>query len=573
MRLYFSKNSKLFSTLICLSLFSTFSFILLLISTTYSYLNDYQQQQSMRICLPFSLNRISSTVHQKLSCQSLNYNLNQSKPFTSTSYNSDLNNIMSEIESTSTTQPQSNGIAQKEGELAEFLKNQKQLFLNDLKNDNADGWTIVMGNEAGDLDSIASSISYSYLSTVIGSKTVNKKSIPLILTPFNLMKLRPENILALNLASITDLKNTLLYPEEIPISTLDLFNKKGIKFSLVDHNKLLPQFGVNDNSVESIIDHHEDENQHLEKSVNPRLIINPIGSCSSLVTKYFKPFWEEFSTSKEANIPKEISTLLLSSILIDTSGLKPDRKATKIDYESASFLYPKSSLYNNDNSTSLVNGNAENNANENENSIIEFSQDGSNIPKDLIDLNNYLQNTKNDVSNLNTSELLLRDYKEYILSTSSLKFPSLKIGLSTVPLSLKKWLSSQSQNDFKIFKDQIDIYMNEKNLDLQGILTSFNNSQNKHKREFILIVRKSKQGAIQSQIEAQRILLELKNGLEDNTKYNEILNLQKWDKDNKGSVSSWEVFDKEMQVWKQGNAKSTRKQVAPILRDLIAQLQ
>ncbi|WWC73621.1 uncharacterized protein I206_107593 [Kwoniella pini CBS 10737] len=525
-----NRNSKFFC------IFISFAFIppLLLIIILINYLNE-----SMRICLPFSFSHISNKAHQHLSCQSKSkYSTNQiNRP-----YSTNLKGIMADL-------PISNGNGNgnnHEGKLAVFLTTQKQNFLNDLKKGDGKGWTVFMGNEAGDLDSIASSIGNAYLASTFNLK----KTIPLILTPQKLMSLRPENLLALKLSSIPI--NSLLHSEQLPIPTTEL-SSKGVEFGLVDHNRLLPQFGGG--KVSSIIDHHDDEHAHTDAEV--REITTPTGSCASLVTKYFQTKWKDtLNSSPSESIPAELATLLLSSILIDTTGLKPGRKATLDDYASASFLYPLSTL---DSAKFPTNGDADG-------GLVEFSTDGSNIPQDLITLTEALQDTKMDVSNLTTSELLLRDYKEYSLPTSSSSYPTLKVGLSTVPLGLKKWLSKET-NGFDSFLEAVDEYMADKTLDIEGILTSFNNGEGKHKRELAFIVRSG--GVIKTTQEAKKILEELKVGLEGSS---DLLNLSKWDKDNKGSTSAWESHGDVVLIWKQGNAKSTRKQVAPLLRDVVAKL-
>ncbi|WRT69773.1 uncharacterized protein IL334_006764 [Kwoniella shivajii] len=544
------RNSRLLCFLLSLSFIPPF----ILVFSLLAWLDE-----SMKICLPFSLNRISTQAHQSLSCQAKSYTSISSK-------GTGLKAIMSEVngDGISTGIKQGNGNGKQQGKLAGFLTSQKETFLDDLKKGNGNGWTVVMGNEAGDLDSIASSISYAYLSAALTAQ----RSVPLILTPANLMKLRPENLLAFELSSFP--VESLLHPEQLPISTTEL-SSLGVKFGLVDHNRLLPPFGdhTRDGTVESIIDHHEDEHSHLDAEI--REIQIPTGSSASLVTKHFMKEWKSSLSSSPAGqkgspIPSELATLLLSAILIDTTGLKPDRKATETDYQAASFLYPISTLSTtttpNPDNTSAVDSQQNGDGH-----IISFSTDGSNIPQDLTILTEKLQDTKMDVSSLTTSQLLLRDYKEYSLPTSSSEYPTLKIGLSTVPLGFKKWLSKEP-NGFESLLEETNEYMEEKTLDIEGILTSFKNGQGKSRRELALIVRRSG-GVIKSHEQANKVLKELKKGLETNS---DLLDLSKWDKDNKGAISAWENHNDQVVFWKQGNVKSTRKQVAPILRDLVASL-
>ncbi|KAG1908883.1 uncharacterized protein F5891DRAFT_31463 [Suillus fuscotomentosus] len=91
------------------------------------------------------------------------------------------------------------------------------------------------------------------------------------------------------------------------------------QFALVDYDVLDTRHASPTARVVAVIDHHEDEGQYKDTSTtNPR-IVEPAGSCSSLVTRLYQ-------SSSNLSIPPEMSTLLLSAILIDTRGLKDGAK-------------------------------------------------------------------------------------------------------------------------------------------------------------------------------------------------------------------------------------------------------
>jgi exopolyphosphatase len=376
----------------------------------------------------------------------------------------------------------------------------------------------------------------------------------MFMTPKSLMHLRPENILALKHANIPS--EVLIHPETLPngLTTKDL-TTQGVHFALVDMNRLLPNFGAG--TVDLIIDHHEDEGVHSDAE---RLIQVPTGSCASLVTKYFRPQWTAATSGPAGKsgspVPPELASFLLSAMVIDTAGLKSGGKAVETDYESASFLYPLSTFPASTPDTS----------DDGDISITSASP----VPQALTDFSNQLLEQKFDVSDLSTHDLLLRDYKEYILPTSSTSFPSLQVGLSTVPMALKKTLEKESEG-WSSYMKALDGYMHEKNLDIEGVLTTFKtDKKGKHKRELLILVRSG--GSIKTSEEAKRVRDELVEGLEAS---GEILELETWGekkslKLNKSAQEGEELLDSGFggrwgKVWLQGNDKATRKQVAPLL--------
>ncbi|WVR07994.1 hypothetical protein IAU60_005037 [Kwoniella sp. DSM 27419] len=521
------RSSRLFCILVSFSLIPP----LILILGLLKYLD-----RSMRICVPFSLHRVSKQAHNVLSCQPASVGGILRGNFTTSATVKGHHGEMS---------ASNGGGSANGGRLADFLRSQKEAFLGDLEEGKGSGWVVAMGNEAGDLDSLAASIAFAQLSSSLSAM----RTVPLILTPKAHMDLRPENNLALELSSVP--LDSLLHLEALPVPSTDLASR-GVKFALVDHNRLLPPFGAG--QVEAIIDHHDDEHAHLDASI--REIQVPTGSSTSLVTKHFSQAWKAALSrpgGKTASpIPTELATLLLTGILIDTTGLKPDRKATPTDYEAASFLFPLSTLATPDTEAELTS----------------FSSEGSRVPRVLTDLTTKLQDTKSDVSALSTYQLLMRDYKEYSLPTRSEAYPTLKVGLSTVPMGLKKWLDKESDG-WNTLLTEVDGYMSEKTLDMEGILTSYkSDKKGQSRRELALTIRSG--GVVKSHEDAQAILNELGDGLEAS---GEVLGLAKWNKTDlpKGAFSN-AADGRWTRVWKQENVKATRKQVAPLLRDLTAKL-
>ncbi|KAG8774724.1 Exopolyphosphatase [Serendipita sp. 397] len=318
--------------------------------------------------------------------------------------------------------------------LDNFLRERKASFLSDLYAGSANEWIVVTGNEAGDLDSIASAIGYAFLSS-------DAKIIPFIQTKRSDLHLRPENILAFSLASLDT--SHLLTASDIDRG-IQAYN---CSYILVDHNRILPTCN---GTVLGVLDHHEDEGFH--KDAKPRTI-QPVGSCASLVTVHFKQRLQSATSGELA----DIATLLLSAILIDTGGLKAGGKATDVDFEGAELLVPQTGIA----STS---------------SMVEIRKKP---PSSLDALSHRLAQTKSSVDHLSTSDLLRRDYKEYSIA-------GLQIGLSTVPIGLKFLV----KRDIRGFWSDIDSWITDRSLDILGVLTTYRSKRkNKHRRQLLFLVR------------------------------------------------------------------------------------
>ncbi|KAE9395429.1 DHH phosphoesterase [Gymnopus androsaceus JB14] len=342
--------------------------------------------------------------------------------------------------------------------LADFVSSSKAKYLQDVQSNDgkAEEWTVVMGNEAGDLDTIASSIAFAWLRT----KVLEQPTISLLQMGREDLDLRAENLHALHLAGLSQPKDQLLF-----VTDLAEFKPfPSSRFALVDHNRLASTFTpAEPPSVVAIVDHHADEGLYTD-TAEPR-IVSPAGSCASHIASLFDI----------AELPPELATLLLSAILIDTDGLKPGGKAIDVDRKAAAFLAPKSTL-----ASSLPPVN-----------VLEASSTNSSGPNSLFEieaiksLSEELSTMKNDVSHLGPRDLLRRDYKEYefVLPWHADK-PTIRAGLSTVPVRLKQWAL-----DGKL-ETEGEAWMKERGLHILGVLTAYRGAtKGKRKREMAWMVR------------------------------------------------------------------------------------
>lgn len=293
---------------------------------------------------------------------------------------------------------------------------------------------------------------------------------------------------------------------------------------------------LQDNSdarVVAVIDHHTDEGLYHE-TADPRIIAVPTGSCSSLVAQLLHAECPD-------TIPPELATLLLCAVLIDTGGLKPGGKAENADRLAAIYLAPRSNLV--------------------ESTGSHFSSDSSSeLHKhdSIQQLHHILQEKKASIAHLNTRDLLRRDFKEYTMKLSWSPSREVRVGLASVPIGLKSWISQ----DENFWSDTVR-WMDECQLMVLGILTSFRdtekhgkNGHGKHRREQLFVVRKGEEGLAEK----------LFTGLEESDE----LRLKREDFSD-FAAPEHAGFGPGFQgrVWKQKNTDATRKATAPLVKSII----
>ena len=244
---------------------------------------------------------------------------------------------------------------------------------------------IVIGNEAADLDSMASAVLYAYYKSQ-ASPAGAASYVPLINIPRADFKLRTEAAFLFSHAGVKT--ESLLFAEDVDLPALHAAGK--LELVLIDHNKLASVQAPLENAVVEIIDHHKDEG--LYTNISNR-IIEPVGSAATLVA--------EALLKNESVLEQGSATLLLGTILLDTVNLDPEaQRATEKDQKIVDTL---------------------------------LSLTGANR-QELFD---KLQEEKFNVSSLDSSDLLRKDYKEWMLGQKN-------VGFSSVLLSVADWLKKDS---------------------------------------------------------------------------------------------------------------------------------
>jgi len=193
---------------------------------------------------------------------------------------------------------------------------------------------VAIGNPAGDADSIISSIGSAYIDTILKERP----TIPIISIPIqDLQTLRPETKYLLSLAGVTNLHNQLI--SIIPGEEQHTIPEEAI-VTLVDHNQLVAVTNRPGWIVETILDHHVDEQAHqdsctermiaFDKETSQALVAS---TCTLLVER-----WQAFTTVSSP-MPATLAILLLGVILIDSINLLPNAgKVTPRDTSAVHFL-------------------------------------------------------------------------------------------------------------------------------------------------------------------------------------------------------------------------------------------
>ena len=257
---------------------------------------------------------------------------------------------------------------------------------------------LVTGNEAADLDSIASAISLAYLRQKMADSS-KVRFVPMANIPRADLPLRPDAMKALHRAfpgeSLRPVLEGLVFATDLDLPSL----VPTPDFMLTDHNALAANFASlpSPPRVLALVDHHADQKKHPEAET--RRIELSCGSATSLVAEEWKAAFPEPVAGEDPDKP--LWTLMLSAILSDTINLDPKLgRCFPVDIDAADYLYQKLGLLGDERAVHQ---------------------------KELFD---ELQASKFDVSEMTARDLLRKDYKP-------LNSPLGSIGISSVTWHLE----------------------------------------------------------------------------------------------------------------------------------------
>ncbi|KAL5121375.1 hypothetical protein ACEQ8H_000843 [Pleosporales sp. CAS-2024a] len=406
------------------------------------------------------------------------------------------------------------------GHFSEWSRATKKAFLVDWQAGKASEWTIVTGNEGGDLDSMTAALTWAYhLEHSTANTSHPIKAIALLQTPSHALDLRPENKLALDNSQMTPGHEDLLTMDELPEDPETLSRKmKGIV--LVDHGKPLRKWSHA--KILSIFDHHKDRG--TAPDAEPR-IFEITASCTTIVARQMLDELEKLG--QEYHMPHELLELILGAIAIDSGGLSSD-KTTKADIKTSKRILARSAW---------------------------AKKDLENVMEHLDD---ELSKAQKDIDSFDLRDLLRRDWKGDLIDTPSPRTPTVSLGFASIPYSMDEQIL---KTDFAELFDWFAVHAAwtaETGVDISICLNKYKKHYkdgNKEKiREIVLTVRDDVRI---DQAQADSLFKTVKEALENN---NEGIELTPWHR--------VDELSRRQMVWTH-KSDAGRKIIRPIVEDAV----
>ena len=207
---------------------------------------------------------------------------------------------------------------------------------------------VIIGNEAGDADSIISALTLGYVTSFNNNsppENNNTFQVPIVSIPRAEMELRRDAALLLDMVGINVQK--LLYIDDDIVVTNHLLPSSADDSSdtlldstitLVDHNRLRPMFSHLNSLVTEIVDHHKDESHHEQVVADSgkRIIAfeNGHATVASTCTLVAERLFQSMTDDSSIKIDGALGLSLLGVILLDSINMKPEaKKGTPRDEE------------------------------------------------------------------------------------------------------------------------------------------------------------------------------------------------------------------------------------------------
>ena len=426
--------------------------------------------------------------------------------------------------------------------------------------------TIVVGNESADLDSLTSSVLYSYVRSLVPpSGAFTPLYIPLLNIPAAEIRLRPEFEEVFSHANID--ASHLVTLDDLPEANERSLDPEDTKFVLVDHNSLQGELGKKYAArVQGVIDHHEDEGRVCSETSHDPRVIEKSGSCTSLVVRTIRSSWESIaggsslasgaahaqgdssvngeSTTRTWNA--QIAKMALASILIDTANLTAEDKVEEADVEAVKYLESKIKL---------------------------SPPDAAQWDRDKF--YESIDSANRNIDAMDFEDILRKDYKQWTEN-------GLNLGMSSVvkPLEflIKKVGGDLSEDKQQLFVTSIGNFMATRRLTIFAIMTTFTSKSGEFQRE--LYVQALPSGYAAAHVFAEQAEVELRIEDHEVASCKELGSVEPLDQGPWyapfppfcGRYSTSDDFHSKIdhvnrrKVWLQRDVSKSRKQVAPLMR-------
>lgn len=289
--------------------------------------------------------------------------------------------------------------------------------------------TAVVGNEAADLDSIASAIVLS--ASITHKSNARHSALPFIACKHNELRLRPDaHWMLKSLGLISEASSESICFADDAASNCGKFDD-AILVDCNGHSDIVSALSLQ-HAVVQVVDHHADDGvQHFGGKCAKQ--IDTVGSCSTLVAERALLLDEEFVTS--------VSELLLAAIVMDTQNLSCADRTTARDVKAAYILDRHA------------------------------ANCSFRVCNSMQTLYETLKEKRFSQDHFTTMELLHKDYKQFTMGNQ------VHVGIASISLPLKRLIARQ-----QLVSDVISC-MHSKQLDMLIIMSAYETTDGQFVRE------------------------------------------------------------------------------------------
>lgn len=293
----------------------------------------------------------------------------------------------------------------------------------------------------------------------------------------------------------------------LTLSELPDLTPEDTRWLLVDHNCLTGPLKKFKDQVIGCVDHHVDEGS-LPHDISPR-VIEPCGSCMSLVVDECKPTWTQLQNDTDIS-PSErdsLAKLALAPILLDTINLTAKSKVRPKDPQAVDFLQ-------------------------------------SQIHETGFNTETYYEQitaVKEDISSLSFRDIFRKDYKQW-------EENGLTLGISCVVQGFEYLLDKAETK--QLFLRELEAWADERKLDVAAVMTTSHPGGKFHRQLLVWGMNDRGKEAVGRFRDVGR-----------------PLDLERWEDEDGGLDAEG---GNTRFAWRQGDLAASRKQVAPLLRQALS---